>query len=292
MAARAVKGEQLLRDVETYQRRLAELGRQVKDHPERLPDVNNGLQKLSDGKGMAPLYAADQYADFRRIKGLIFLGPREWEKAMTGRDRGNRNPLDLKAGWCPQPEIPYTVDQLKELAKLCRTPEWDTALILYLALPEVAGTPTSLVGQYSWWGVKHDDLGPGTVRGDVFWSNWFFQHRSGEPAVAEPTWLIGYEHPRWTTGEVWVRQQEVAADHGMPIATVAQDVLMLNLCLSACGKRLRGITYSRTQTVYDGYPLDVHSLVNGVCVVRYWIPGYARGLVAASVQGMPRCLVS
>lgn len=291
MAEQSVAGELYLEKVETFHARLAELTRQAKK-PEKIDWINAGLQCLIDGQAYAPAVQPTpvSFADYRNIRGLIFIGPKEWEKAMISRDRKNRNPLGIDTNWCPQPEVPWTVDPIKKLVELCRTPEWNTTPILWLALPEVAGTPTSLVGQYSWWGVEHDSLGPGSVRADVFWSNWYHSRNESwkdQPAVTEPTWMIGYEHPRWMAGKNWSRQQEVATEHGMSIATVTQDALMLNLRLASAGKRLRSTTWSRTRTICDGYPLLVLSHGNGLVVRDYWNPGRAAGDLAASVQGMP-----
>lgn len=260
-----------------------------------------GIQDLIEGRtsamrgGVASAGIADPFAGYRKVKGLVFIGPGEWEKAMASRNRRNRNPLKLVADWCPHLSIPWMVDQMKKLVELCQTPEWNTTPILYLAIPEVAGTPTSLVGQYSWWGVPHNSMGPGSIRQDVFWANWYHSRDDvwkDEPAVTEPTWMIGYEHPRWTTEKNWLRQREVVADHGMAISTVAQDTLMLNLRLASAGERLRSSTWSRTSTLCDGCPLFVRSDGHGVDVGYRWDLDDAYGALAASVHGMPLELVS
>jgi len=292
MTAKAVTDELLGR----YARKTRELQERFEKGVVDPAVTLQGLQQLIEGSRVtvpAIHLQADPYTEYRQVKGLVFIGPSEWEKAMTSRDRRNRNPLGLKAGWCPKPDLQYPVDQLQKLVVLCRTPEWNTISVVWLALPEVASTSTSLVGQYSWWGIRHDNMGPGNVRKDVFWSNWFHSQDEtwkDEPAVIEPTWMLGFEHPRWTTGKNWIRQQEVATDHGMTISTVAQDTLMLNLMASA-GKRPRLSTWSRTSTVYGGDPLLVRSNAYGVYVYSYWSPQNALDNLAASVQGMPSGLV-
>ena len=233
----------------------------------------------------------DTLRPFRCIKGLIVIGPKEWEKAMQGQNRCNRNPLKLKAGWCPQIPVPYTVGQMEELVKFCQTTEWATIPVLWLALPEVGGVPTSLTNQRNWWGVKHDEFVAGTIRSDILWSGWFSGKDyawAEEPAVTEPTWVIGYELPRWMTGLSWNNQQRVARKRRMPIATAGRDALMCNLVAITAGRKFRFSVWSRTATIYGGGPLRVHwGLGYGLGVYRRWCPGVAFGHVGASVEGVP-----
>lgn len=290
-ARHAVTDEQRL----AYQAREYELrGRFLKGvvNPD---DTLAGIQALSEGRfvSVPAVHVAsdDPLSGYRKIKNLIFVGPEQWNKATTSRDRKNRNPLGLIPDWCPRPVLPYTIEQMKELARFCEIEKaWRTRVVFYLALPKVGEVPTSLIGQYKLWGVAHDNLGPGVVRRDVFWSNWFIQPNydwAGHLPVAQPTWMIGYEHPLWTTEKNWPNQQAAAADRKMTIVAVSQDILMMNLVLAATGKRLRGSTYSRTSTIYDGSPLSVDSRAYGVDVYRYWASEDAYDDLAASVQGVP-----
>lgn len=72
MAGQPVAGEQLLEWVETYLGRTAELTRQVKEHPERLPEVNGGLQLLINGELLVgPLGLRDRLN--RQIERLVAI---------------------------------------------------------------------------------------------------------------------------------------------------------------------------------------------------------------------------
>lgn len=233
----------------------------------------------------------DPLDPYRRIQGLIVIGPAEIEQAFLTADGGN--PLDLKPGWCPRIPVPYSVEQIKKLVELCQTREWRTTPVLWLALPEVGGQPTSFINQYKWWGVQHDNMGPGKVRQDVFWSNWYIG-KSGpdynwtrEVATLQAQWHIGYELPALTTNLSWVKQQKAASERGLSIATAARDALMLNLVLTATGKYLRLTTYARTSTIYEGEPLDVSCSGESVHVDRNWNPDDAYGYVGAALEGVP-----
>lgn len=275
-----VTGEQLLEMVETYHRRIAELSRQVKEHPDRLPEITASLQMLIDGGLLVQYY---------QIEGLIVIGPHEWEKAVLGPK--GENPLNLASGWCPQIPVPYTVAQMRKLAEICKSREWATTPVLWLALPKVGDMPTSLVNQYGWWGVPHDNLGPGQIRSDIQWSSWFVEPKYDwalEPAVTGPTWMIGYEFPRWTIRLNWNNQQDAARKRKMLIATAYQDAMMCNLVAITTGKKFRTSTYSRTATICDGNPLHVYwNLDRGLNVYQSWRPGFAYDNVGASVEGIP-----
>jgi len=72
---------------------------------------------------------------YYEIKGLMVMGPREWRRAFTSKQQANTNPLGLTHRWCSVTSLPpWTVEQLRSLVKLCRTPEWQTIPILWLAL--------------------------------------------------------------------------------------------------------------------------------------------------------------
>lgn len=259
-------------------------------------DTMSGLQVLIEARFLqSDLEVAkvkDPLSDYRRIKGLMVIGPKEWEKAMLSRDRKNRNPLDLTSGWCPSPPVPYTTEQMKKLVEICQTPDWATTPVLWLALPEVGGLPTSLVNQRNWWGVRHDELEAGNIRTDIMWSGWFSGKEyawAEEPAVTEPTWMVGYELPCWTTCLNWTGQQEAAGKRNMSIATACRDALMCNLVAIATGKKFRLSTWSRTATVYRGGPLGVSWYLDyGLCVFQFWNPeDSSGGFIGASAEGVP-----
>jgi len=227
---------------------------------------------------------------YRRIQGLIVIGPQEIERAFLTSD--GENPLGLEPGWCPRIPVPYPVEQIEAIAKLCQTREWNTTPILWLALPKIGGTPTSLADQYNWWGVAHDSKGPGKVRENVFWSNWFREsgpeyNFAKEAAVAQPEWNISYEFAGWGTNLNWERQQKAVRERGLTIPTAARDALMLNLVLATTGRRLRSTTWARTSTRYDGRLLDLHSDAYGVDVSHFWHPGNAGVIVGVAVEGVP-----
>jgi hypothetical protein len=287
--------DERLDQVETLQRRLAEVARRAKEHPELLPAINTGLQDVISGKQLTipavhPAGSDDPLADYRRIKNLVFNGPDQWNLAATSRDRRNRNPLGLPSDWCPRPVLPYTADQMKEVARFCKVEkEWQTRVILHLALPRMGSVPLNLNGQYDVWGVEHDNMGPGRIRRDAYWSNWYRGKNydwADELPVIEPIYIVGYEHARWITGLAFPDQQKAAQDRNMAIATAALDAQMLNVA-RINGKCLRETTYSRTCTLFGGEPLDVYSGGNGVRVNRRWNAGSAGDDIAASVQGVP-----
>lgn len=239
------------------------------------------------------LALADPLADYRQIDNLILIGPEEIEKAFLGPK--GENPLGLSPGWCPRIPVPWSVEQIEALAKLCQTPDWKTTPIPWLALPEVAGQPTSLYSQYNWWGVSHDGLGPGKIRQDIMWSNWFARGkqdypRAHEPAVKEPSWKIGYELPAWSASLNWKNQQKAAQERGLTIATAPSDALMLNLVAVATGKKLRRYTSARTATICDGSPLYVDFCEEGLTVDRDWLPGGADDDLGLVAEGVPKAL--
>lgn len=291
MADPSVTGEQLLDRVETYHRRVAELTRQMKEHPERLSQISDGLQVLIDHKRSNLEPPADGLPEYYGIRDLYVIGPDEWGKAVRGEKRGNRNPLGLAQNWCPCPPVPYTVEQMRALVELCKTPDWATRVVLFLALPEVGGVPTSLIGQRELWGVPHDGIGSGRVCSNIFWSDWFAKDAPSwalEPAVTKPAWFVGYELLKWTIMHSWDDQQRLASDRGMSIMSVARSVLMRCL-LAINGVQFNEQTWMRTATSHDGYPLSVHWYSgNGLYVSQYWHPELANGFLGVSVEGVPR----
>lgn len=239
------------------------------------------------------LALADPLVDYRQIEGLIVIGPTELDKACHGPN--GENPLELQPGWIPNVPVPADLDQWIRSLTWRDSPEWATRATLVLTPPEIGGIPTSLIGQNKIWGVSHDRIPAGRVRQDVFWSNYFVQPNydwAREPATDGWRWTLAYEHPLWMTKLNWDNQKQAALQRGMQISSVAQDAFVLNAVLAATGIRLRSATWSRTCTVYGGYPLNVHSCGNGVGVDGRWAPGGAGGLLAASVQGMPPGLVA
>lgn len=244
--------------------------------------ILSGQIKLDDV--LAP---ADPLADYRQIEGLIVIGPEELNKACHGPN--GENPLKLQPGWIPDIPIPADYDKWIRSLIWRDNSEWATRAALVLTPSEIAGIPTSLIGQNEIWGVPHDGEEAGKVRQDVFWSNYFVQPKynwAKEPATNEWRWTLAYEHPLWTTKLNWNNQQAAAKKRKMPIMTAAQDAFVLNVVLAATGIRLRETTWSRTSTVYGGYPLGVRSCGNGVNVYRSWSPQDAHGILAASVQGI------
>lgn len=240
-------------------------------------------------------------AEYRQIKDLIVVGPEEIEKAFLGPN--GENPLMLTPGWCPRLPVPYSVEQMKQLVELCQTKEWQTRVILWLALPEADGMSTSLIDQYVLWGVAHDGLGPGRIGQDVMWSNWFLGKDylwAKTPPVSEPTWnfwKVGYELPCWSTNLDWEDQKEAARKKGLRVSTATSDTLMLNLVAIATGRKLRSTSWARTATIFDGRqlwvtfcsmsPLGVSSGGPGLCVDNYWVPEGATGSLGLAVEGVP-----
>jgi len=242
-------------------------------------------------KAISVDFAQDPLSEFREIKDLIVIGPAEWKKAVRGGGHKNRNPLWLSQNWCPCPQVPYSVEQMRQLVELSKAPEWNTRVVLWLALPKVGGVLTSLMGQSELWGVAHDNLVGGQVRSDPFWSNWFVEHRypcALEPAVTEPTCLVGYELPRWTIMYCFSYQQKLARDREMSIMTASQYALMCNL-LAINGVWFHKRTWSRTSSIIDGCPLSVgwYSEYGLDIDWRWWIPMGVDSRVGASVEGVP-----
>lgn len=284
MTARVVTDEQ----VGQFARKTRELQDRFEKGVVNTAATLTGLQVLIEGHREIATND-DSSVAYRRISNLIVIGPEEWEKAFRTPEGGD--PFNLGTGWCPRDiPVPWIPAQMATLAKLCKGRNWKTRIVLWLALPEVGGLPTTLTNQYKWFGVGHDGKGPGEIRQNVFWSNWFVGKNyvwADEPAVIEPTWMIGYELPEWTMNKNWQNQQNVAQEHGMSIATASRDALMLNLVLAATGKKLRLTTYARTTTVCGSSPLDVDSDDVGVFVRSHWNPGNVHDALGLTVEGVP-----
>lgn len=237
--------------------------------------IISGQIRAADVIALAAL--PDPLAEYRQIEGLIVVGPAELDKVCRSLNSDNPNPLGLADGWIPDIPVPDEWDQWIHSGIWRDDKNWQTRAALILTPPEIAGIPTSPIGQNKIWGVPHDGLPGGIVRQDVFWSNYFVKPNydwANTPAVSEWQWQLGYEHPVWITRQNWPKQQKSAESRGMPVASVAADTFILNAVLAAYGVRLRASTYSRTSTVFDGYPLDVGSLAGGVCVRQHW---FSRG---------------
>ena len=235
----------------------------------------------------------DPLADYRQTDGLILIGPEELDRACHGPN--GENPLGLKSGWIPEVPVPTDLDRWIRSLVWRDHKDWQTRAALVLTPPEIGGIPTSLIGQNAIWGVAHDGTPAGQVRQDVFWSNYFVRPcHEGNPGFAwakdtaadEWRWTLAYEHPVWTAQKNWAKQQEAASKRQMPIMSVARDTFALNAVLAAAGIRLRPATWSRTCTIYDGYPLDVYSYGYGVHAGRDWNPENASAGFAASVEGI------
>ena len=264
--------------------------------PDRGMDILGAVQS-----GRIPASILEQYldpladyhplADYRQIKRLIVIGPAELDQACRSKNPDNPNPLGLEAGWIPRIEIPSRLDAWIRSLIWRDHAEWQTQAALVLTPPKIAGIPTSLIGQNEIWGVSHDGIRPGRIRQDIFWTNWFVKPHytwANNQAVTEWGWQFVYEHPLWTTRKRWETQQKTAEERGMEIATVAADAFALNVVLAATGIRLRrASTWSRTSTSFDGSPLHVYSIPDGVAVAPHGCHWSARGGIAASVQGVP-----
>ncbi len=253
-------------------------------------------------KGEIPQEILDPFSPYRRFDNGIFIGPDEVEKAFLGSE--GENPLGLPERWAPRDipmviitpdgrEIEITPDLIRGLSELCKTKEWKTLFILYLCPPSVpakeGNLPTHLINQSLWWRVAHDNLGPGTIRNNVFYSNWFLgpNHQwAQEPASTKWCWRIGYEHPLWTAMRDWDVQQAVVAKKKMDIATVSSDTLMLNL-VRALDAKLRMTTWSRTNTPDPDDPLCIYGSDDGVNVNDDWYCRLANDRIGVSVQGVP-----
>lgn len=237
----------------------------------------------------------DSLVEYRRIKNLIVIGPREIEKSFLGPN--GENPLNLASGWCPQIPLPekWTPELLAKLSELCETKEWSTAPILWLAPKEVGGKPTSLINQYGWWGMAHDGYDGGSVKKDTMWSNWFIKDQHAwalEPAVSDWTWRVGYELPQWSVDLNWQGQQKAVQDRGLTIASAASDALMLNLVAVATGRRLRIATWARTATICGGCSLGVSFRADGLDVRGFWHPGHVLAYLGVAAEGVPKALIA
>lgn len=291
-AHRAVDDEQLGK----FARRTRELQERLEKGVVPYDPVMAGLQDLLELESARPrMQGKDLLKAYRRVRGLIFIGPAEWEKACLGPKK--ENPLELKEGWCHKLALPVPrpIEIAKSVVKYCHTPEWNTTPIFWLTVPKIISPkfgeiPTTLIGQNRIWGVAHDELPGGLVRQDVFYSNYFVKPNydwANEPATKEYEWAFGYEFPFFTTSKIWPDQQTaVQARKGLRLVSAPRDALMCNVVLAATGRRLRLTTYSRTTTIFDGGPLGVYSRRNGVIVSQGWDPGYRYDVVAASVRGV------
>lgn len=302
-AKRAVTDEQLGR----FARRTRELQDRLEKGTVPYDPAMSALQDLLQLESARPrVQGEDLLKAYQKIRGRFFLffGPAEWERACLGPKE--ENPLDLERGWCHKLlaenplVIPRPIEVIKRVVAYCRTPEWNTRHTIWLMVPEIPSPKgkirTNLLNQNFLWGAPHDDIGPGLVRQDVFWSNWFVsQNEKGkmaryeladEPACDELDWGYGYEFAAWTAKKIWVDQQAaISQRQGLSTVTAPRDALMLNLA-RANGRELRLAGCCRTETIFDGHPLDVSSRPNGVFVRQYWNPEDAYEGIAASVQGV------
>lgn len=274
--------------------RYAELRERVRFGPLSYEDAMAGLQAILENRFSENVERTRPpiAAGYNKIRNLIYVGPERVEKVMAG-NRRNPNPLGLSSDWCPKVVPQYSVEQMKELARFCQVEkDWQTRVIYYLVLQKIGGLPVNLENQYDWLGVKHDNFGPGQVRDNVMYSNWFKGKNLPEalemPEIdVEAALCIGYEFPRWAAGLNYEDQKKAARDRGMRQVSAVQDTWMLNIVHASTAKRLRETTWSRTSSLYDGYPLDVSSGGYGVYVRRRWISPHANALVGLSVQGVP-----
>jgi len=213
MTEKSAAGE-LLEMIEIFHDRSAELARQLKYHPERFEEVNDGIQALIDRRSFdfsTPhvTHVSDPLDEYRGIDGLIVCGRTELDKLF----RTEANPLKLKPDWIPD----IRVDQL--LGDWIRSlvwrddAEWNTRAILTLVPPRVGKIPTDLCGQSQLLGVGHDGVAPGSIRQDVFYSNFLVQPNydwARKSAASRWQAVLLYECPLWTIGEDWAAQQLAA----------------------------------------------------------------------------------
>ena len=254
--------DELLDQIETYHRKTAELSRRLKEHPDLLPRINLGLQDLIDIQLARPrLKGDDLFKAYRKVRGLIFIGPREWEKACLGPKK--ENPLELEPSWCHKLKLPppLPIEVMRKVASYCRTPEWATTPVLWLALPRIVlpkfgEIPTTLLGQNKLWGVAHDNLPGGLVRQDVFWSNWFMAadytakyELAHEPATKDNGWAVGYEFPDLTVRKNWPDQKvAISQRKGLESVTPARCRLVRRW-----RQRLPGLASRDCQRPYRGF---------------------------------------
>ncbi len=247
---------------------------------------------------------SDPFALHREIPGLLVMGPEGDEQAfLRPDDKENPNPLGLPEGWARllAPKVPISADQLYEQWVLpSQTPEWSDqpdgcTPVLRLILREIpcqgGPRPTSPVELYGWFGRRHNNYGPGIVRTDIHYSNWYLGRTTEDwvnaPAVLQAEWQMSFlPHPAWTTMKTWELQQKAVRKRlGLRLPFGPEELWMMDI-LAACGQRFRENTWTRTSTIYDGCPLGVNLTPDGVNLYRSWHPGHAYPGVGAAVAGV------
>lgn len=242
------------------------------------------------------LKQTDSLLPYHQINGLLVMGPAEIEQAFLSKNEENPNPLGLPDGWCQAlaPPVPWSVDELKRVVEYCRTRDWQCQPILRLMLREIIcqgeSHPTSLAKMYRWFGRPQGGYGPGIVRADVHYSNWYLKQTEdwvNAPAVLQTEWQIGYlPHPFWTTSKTWdAQQKEVLKYPGIRFAGASEEVWMMGI-LEANGIKCRQTTWTRTSTLFDGAPLDATLYSSGVSLTRCWLPGDASPSVGVAAAGV------
>lgn len=235
---------------------------------------------------MDSLTLIDPVAKYRHIENLVILGPAEIEMAFLGVD--GANPLNLPAFWCPRIPVPWTVDQMEELSALCKTEEWATKPILWLALPEIKGEPTTLANQYGWWGQEeikdhfYGDVGPGKINPfqlpHLGYLRKEFKLRTST-AADTVEWRIGYEFPKWAYNLGWKEQWEVALHRGVKVSRLTSESMMMSLYFAVSGKKLRYDHFVRTYDDDSSHHLCIGFLEQGLFAgLRYGpqsLPGYS-----------------
>ena len=288
----AVTDEQRL----AFQAKTSELtSRFLKNVLDPVPTLN-GLQVLIENRSTVQeavqipcvhvTHHSDPLDEFRGIDGLFICGQTELDQLFRTED----NPLKLKQGWIPELQVEEKLSEWIHSAVWRDTLEWNTRAILTLVPPRVGKYPTHLIGQHQLLGVDHDGVPGGVIRKDIFYSNFFVQPNydwARKPATRGWWVALLYEHPHWTTDKDWASQQTAAQQKRIKTVSAALDVWGLNMVLACHGIRLRENTYSRTDTIYDGNPLDVYGCADGVYVRRNWSPLTAHPLIALSVHGVP-----
>lgn len=208
----------------------------------------------------------DYLAPYRKIKNLIVIGPREIEKAF--RKANDKDPLRLGSDWCPKVEVPYSPEKMAILANHFASFNWNSKIILWLALPTIAQEAgvTSLCNQRRWWGDRGNGFKAGIIRPNILCSSWFVQNKAEwttVAAVSETKWLISYERLKMACPEH--QQAKLAERYGLKISSAVQETLMLILA-EISGAQLRRPTYTFTSTETQAGTILIYRHQGNICI--------------------------
>lgn len=251
------------------------------------------------------------FDDFRKIKGLLVVGPEEWEMATRRQNGRNRDPLGLGRNWCPRDilmvidtsrgHLELTPEIMQVLVELCKTPKWDCTPVLQLELPEVGGESTSLAWQYKCWGVPHEGMTDGVIRQDEQYPSEPIRNKAEcafEPATEKVRVVVKYlDFPEWTTGKSWGSQKAEIKERGLETVSVSSDALTMSLVSIALGKQFRNFnSLARTDTMFDSHPLSINRKEGALrCSTGSSSWGYSGNdlyFLGAAVRGIPSEIVS